>query len=309
LSWHKPLVVGRDVTDDHGASRAARQYFGVPTESTQPGVHSELITEALDAQLSQVGSERRAERSIVRNAEAPDRLSRHIAAIAATVVSALAEQDRAELGAELVNQLIARLDELEPSVGVLEDKLVTPPQALDAITLRRPDGTFAPVELPLTPLLDTTVLTNAPGEPTIQHELIAEIPSADRIDIHMAFVRWSGVRPLMPALRLFRDGGRTVRLVTTTYTNSTEAAALHALSDIGIDIKVLYDVSTTRLHRSRGSFIAIEDRPPHTSGHRTSRTARWSLGWSGTSECRACATPTWWRRWPPSSTRTGRART
>ena len=98
------------------------------------------------------------------------------------------------------------------------------------------------------------MLTNAPGEPTIQHELIAEIPSAERIDILMAFVRWSGVRPLMPALRRHRDEGRPVRLVTTTYTNSTEAAALDALAAIGVEIKVSYDVTTTRLHAKSWLF-------------------------------------------------------
>ena len=79
---------------------------------------------------------------------------------------------------------------------------------LTAVVRQRPDGSLPPLELPLTPLLDTTVLTNAPGEPAIQHELAAEIPSADGIDILMAFVRWSGVRPLLPALRRHRDEGR-----------------------------------------------------------------------------------------------------
>ena len=79
----------------------------------------------------------------------------------------------------------------------------------------------------------------------------------------MAFVRWSGVRPLMPALRQHRDAGRRVRLITTTYTNSTEARALDALAAIGAQVRVSYDTSTTRLHakawlfhRGRGATTA-----------------------------------------------------
>ena len=41
----------------------------------------------------------------------------------------------------------------------------------------------ATLTLPVTPLLDTTLLTNAPGEPRVGHQLRTEIPSADRIDV------------------------------------------------------------------------------------------------------------------------------
>ena len=38
------------------------------------------------------------------------------------------------------------------------------------------------------PLLDTTLLTNAPGEPRVGRQLLTEIESADTIDVVMAFV-------------------------------------------------------------------------------------------------------------------------
>jgi superfamily II DNA or RNA helicase/HKD family nuclease len=125
---------------------------------------------------------------------------------------------------------------------------------LEAIRSVRPDGTYAPVELPLTPLLDTTVLTSARGEPTVQHELIAEIPSSVTIDMLIAFVRWSGVQPLLAALRRHLDEGGRVRLLTTTYTNSTEARALDALTAIGAEVRVSYDTTTTRLHAKAWLF-------------------------------------------------------
>ena len=49
---------------------------------------------------------------------------------------------------------------------------------------------------PLIPLLDTTLLTNAPGEPRVGSQILAEIESADSIDVVMAFVRRSGLLPL-----------------------------------------------------------------------------------------------------------------
>jgi len=96
--------------------------------------------------------------------------------------------------------------------------------------------------------LDTTLLTNAPGEPRVGHQLLTEIYSADRIDVVMAFIRRSGVAPLLPALRAHCAAGHSLRVLTTTYTGSTEARALDELQESGADIRVSYDTTGTRLH-------------------------------------------------------------
>ncbi len=82
----------------------------------------------------------------------------------------------------------------------------------------------------------------------------AEIHSSDSIDVVMAFVRWSGIRPLIDALRRHRQAGKRVRIVTTTYTNSTELRALDELAAIGAEIKVSYDLASTRLHAKAWLF-------------------------------------------------------
>ncbi len=130
----------------------------------------------------------------------------------------------------------------------------SPGQVLHAVLRRRPDGTPEPIERPLTPLLDTTVLTNAPGEPAIAHELRAEVPSADSVDVVMAFIRFSGVRSLIDVLRRHCRNGRSLRVLTTTYTNSTERRALDALAELGAEVRVSYDTSSTRLHAKAWIF-------------------------------------------------------
>src|SRR5207342_2427676 len=94
----------------------------------------------------------------------------------------------------------------------------------------------------------TTLLTNAPGEPRVGNQVLAEIHSADRIDVVMAFIRRSGIAPMMTALRAHCDRGRPLRVLTTTYTASTEARALDELKALGADVRVSYDVTSTRLH-------------------------------------------------------------
>ncbi|MBK9669345.1 MAG: hypothetical protein IPO74_05155 [Thermomonas sp.] len=125
---------------------------------------------------------------------------------------------------------------------------------LRALLGHRPDGLPATLTLPVTPLLDTTLLTNAPGEPRVGHQLRTEIPSADRIDVLMAFVRQTGIRPMLDLLRQHREQGRRLRVLTTTYTGSTELAALQALHDLGAEIRVSYDTSGTRRTRRPGCF-------------------------------------------------------
>lgn len=43
-------------------------------------------------------------------------------------------------------------------------------------------------------------------------------------------------------------------MLTTTYTGSTEGRALDALRDLGADVRVSYDTSTTRLHAKAWRF-------------------------------------------------------
>ena len=191
---------------------------------------------------------------MLRNADSADRYGRHAGTLIARLVGSLSESSRAEAGAGLLARLVELLADLVPEANVAGDGIASPPRLLEGVRARRPDGNLASLELPLTPLLDTTVLTNARGEPAIQHELAAEIPSATAIDIVMAFVRWSGVRPLLSALRRHCDEGRRVRLITTTYTNSTEARALDELAAIGVDVRVSYDTTTTRLHAKAWLF-------------------------------------------------------
>ena len=103
--------------------------------------------------------------------------------------------------------------------------------------------------IPVTPLLDTALLTNAPREPRIGSQLASEIPSADRIDAVIAFIRRSGIRPLLDSLRHHCEAGRPLRVLTTTYTGSTEPLALDDLIRVGAQVRVSYDNSSTRLAR------------------------------------------------------------
>ena len=54
-----------------------------------------------------------------------------------------------------------------------------------------------------------------------------------RIDVVMAFIRRTGIAPMLEALRAHRAAEGEMRVLTTTYTGSTEARALDELRELG----------------------------------------------------------------------------
>ena len=224
-------------------------------DSLRPGLHEALVTERLSAALGRLDLTRvEPDFADLDAGSASDRVSRHLARVIAGAIDAREGRERVETSAELAEAIVRALVETGIDADILNDIPLAPPRLLRAIRQRNPDGSVRSIDAPLTPLLDTTVLTNAQGEPKVGHELRAETASADAIDVVMAFIRWSGVRPLMEAIRAHCGEGKPFRVLTTVYTNSTEQRALDELRAAGAEIKVSYDTSQTRLHAKAWVF-------------------------------------------------------
>ncbi len=225
------------------------------------GLYDRLVDELLRDELSSLDSRRlRAELRRVDPAEVPDRVAELAASWLRTTLAGVAADERADVAAQLTQRLAQFLADAVPESVARGQQLVIPIARLAAVERLSPAGNDAVVGIPrpLTPLRDTVLMTNARGEPSIGHEIAAEIGSADRIDLVLAFIRWTGIRDLLGALRRHCEAGKSLHIITTTYTGSTELRALEELQALGARIKVSYDTSTTRLHAkawlfSRGS--------------------------------------------------------
>ena len=220
-----------------------------------PGLYDELINELSAQHLENLEAQRlRATLEGVDSAELPDRFGEVIGRLAADALAGVASKDRPAAAIELSESLLRAIDEIAGDILQPGRRLADPVRRLTAIEQLTPTDELMTVRRPITPLRDTVLMTNARDEPSVGREIAAEIESADRIDLVMAFIRWTGIRDLLPALGRHVESGKPLRVITTTYTGSTELRALRALADLGAAVKISYDTSSTRLHAKAWLF-------------------------------------------------------
>jgi hypothetical protein len=128
------------------------------------GLYEALVTENLRDRLSVIAGTPPSQQRALHAAETPDRVAWHLSREIERALNDVPDKDRARVGIEVARALLDRLGEL---LKVDPDGSGGPGTVLEAILGRRPDGSPAPIPQPLIPLLDTTLLTNAPGEPNL----------------------------------------------------------------------------------------------------------------------------------------------
>ncbi|MFZ5848449.1 MAG: DUF3427 domain-containing protein [Actinomycetota bacterium] len=209
------------------------------------GIYESLITRELDARLERA-THLQALVGDVDPADQPHVLSRHVAAELIRVLEATRDEGRR---LQLVNDLLSAITQPDPPV--VHD-------ARQLLALSRPAGPGQEnrrLIRPSTPLSEAALLTNAHDEPSLGAELRAELESADRVDLLLAFVKWHGLRVLEPELRRLRERGAPLRVITTTYMGATERKALDRLvEEFGAQVVVQYDALRTRLHAKAWLF-------------------------------------------------------
>ena len=219
-----------------------------------PGLYEQVINTALNRELSAIPEARKSVAPIDK-AEASKVLSQYLAEVVqkgldnvldnggdlsaqveltnrvvALIQNATQEADFATLSVDQrAEQLLALLREQDPRLAV----------GKTATDLSRPEASIA----------QSSLFTGAIHEPQMYTELKKEIVSADRIDMLVSFIKWSGLRLLMDELQEFTQNGGELRIITTSYMGATDVKAIEELRALpNTKIKVSYDTKRTRLH-------------------------------------------------------------
>ena len=219
-----------------------------------PGLYEQVINNALNRELAEI-PEARKSTAPIDTAEAAKVLAQYLTdvvqkglenvqdngggikaqiqlanQIVTTIQNTTQEADFAALGVDQrAEQLLALLQQNDP-------RLATGKSAKD---LDRPETSIA----------QSSLFTGAIHEPQMYTELKKEIVSADRIDMLVSFIKWSGLRLIMDELRQFAQSGGELRIITTSYMGATDVKAIEELRVLpNTKIKVSYDTKRTRLH-------------------------------------------------------------
>lgn len=213
------------------------------------GLYETLITRRLEERMKQLDAAGwRAIDDVVGVESTPHVLSRHIANTVRQVLQGLKPAEQVVAA----NHILEAINTIE---GAAEwaDVVIDGPRQLLAVAEQEAPGVYA--IRPATPLSDTALITNAPEDPSLGFELRAELATADRVDLLCAFVKWHGLRVLEQALASARDRGVPIRVLTTTYIGATERRALDRLvREFGAEVKVNYELRSTRLHAKAWLF-------------------------------------------------------
>lgn len=136
-------------------------------QSLPSGLYETVLTEALALRLEDIDSGLSSDVRGLHQADVADRLALHLSRLIERALAGVSDRERVDAGVRLVRSLIERVDEMIANADSSLERPAVPGEILSAILGRQPDGSLAEFAEPLIPLLDTTLLTNAPGEPRV----------------------------------------------------------------------------------------------------------------------------------------------
>ena len=220
----------------------------------QPGLYEQVINEEIGGELDALPAQRRATAAIDK-AEASQVLAQYLASVAQKGLDDLVDKGgdvSAQIG--LVNQLIQTIEHTTQEAdfaplcvdGRAEQLLALLRENDPALVMGRTAGDLP---RPETSLARSSLFTGALNEPQMFSELKKEIACADRIDMLVSFIKWSGLRLILEELRAFTQSGGRLRVISTSYMGATDPKAIEELNRLpNTQIKISYDIDRTRLH-------------------------------------------------------------
>lgn len=223
----------------------------------QQGIYESLISKLIQNKLDDLDQEVfYVDQKPIDKTEAKDVLSQYFTTVLKRALAYFSKEDQIIQQIQLVNQLILLLKEELKDEDFEQDLLALNTTFLTAIFSKTDLGvadvhSFLKSITPESRLIFSSLITGGGGSKKIQldGELQKEISSANRIDFLVSFIKWAGLRLLMPHLESFTQKGGKLRLITTTYVGATDAKCIEYLAMLpNTEVKVSYNTKNERVH-------------------------------------------------------------
>lgn len=188
----------------------------------QPGLYEQVINNALSNELSEI-PEARKSTAPIDAAEASKVLAQYLTDVVQKGLENVQDNGGGiEAQIQLANQIVNTIQNTTQEADFASLGVDQRAEQLLAL-LRDNDPRLATgksakeLERPETSIAQSSLFTGAIHEPQMYTELKKEIVSADRIDMLVSFIKWSGLRLIMDELRQFTQSGGELRIITTSY--------------------------------------------------------------------------------------------
>lgn len=217
------------------------------------GLYEDVVSDALASHLEALATSATVGRAPLSGEDAIEHLSDAIRQAARIALDSIQGQHAETRRLMLANELLRVLQShAGQALGARESRLRS--ELLLHVVRRGPlaEGAKPPAR-PSTPLARSDLFVNAEKVGVVS-EIRSEIESADRIDLIVAFIKWSGLLKFRDELARHCQRGRPLRVLTTTYVGATEARAVAELKRLGAQVKVAHEDVPTRLHAKAWLF-------------------------------------------------------
>ena len=208
----------------------------------------------LDENLNDILQRHPELRSVFGKLDPEEEPARYAAFLARLLERALRLEGDPAKRLSLCNEIVERIAG-NPTTQFLSSSRLVKSDNPVLLEVTPPNYAHGGIPRPQTALVESSLFTGSPADPQLVHELAKEMKSADSMDLLVSFIKWSGLRLLIPAFEEMITRKAKVRIITTSYMGASDAEAVEWLSRLpNVDIRVSYDTERTRLHAKAYHF-------------------------------------------------------
>lgn len=228
--------------------------------SLYEGFYESVFNKLIDNEIKEVKSQKLVyiDSKDIDVEEGSSVLSKYMSSVLIKSLNRISGEDKLNKQIDICNKIINLLIE-ELQLDDFDEFIINENAKLLLAVLNSLDNTIIDKNRnntlrPITSIASNSLFTGAKNEPSLGSELVKEINTADRIDMLVSFIKWSGLVQIYEALKEFTKNHK-LRIITTSYMGATEYKAILELSKLpNTEIKISYDTNRTRLHSKSYMF-------------------------------------------------------